>query len=175
MAKLKNIPVDCAFPQLREIVDKRVLAKKLQRYMGQSFSSGEMYVEGLGKNHIYYKSGTDCRIRFAAKIRTRHSQEVGEQVFFGRLFHEKSGRAPRRFLNGRKLTQPKFGPAVMYIPEWAMVLWAYPNDPELPGLSHLFDGDKVLARMKAEPARFNFHQSPISITGKMTKYVPGKY
>ena len=166
--------VDRDFPQLQEIVDEQKLAKTLQRHLGKSFATGEMQVEGCRKDRIYYKSGTDCRLLFTAVIRNRLNQEIDEQLFFGRLFRSNSGHTLRDCLNPKKLTSPKFGPSVMYIPEWAMVLWAYPNDPELPGLSHMFKSSNVLAQMKADPVSFNINHPPVSISGKLTKYVPGK-
>lgn len=173
-ANLKSVHVDEDFPQLQEIVKGRSLATTLQQYMGESFASGEMQVEDCRKNRIYYKSGADCRIRFTAIIRNCQNQEVSEQLFFGQLSRTRPKQPFGDFLNPKQLTQPKFGPSVIYIPEWSMVLWAYPNDPELPGLSLMVNPENVLARMKAEPARFNLHHSPVAITARLTKYVPGK-
>jgi len=62
----------------------------------------------------------------------------------------------------------------MLIPEWETVLWAFPNDPKLPGLSQLINTDKILAAMQKSPEDFGLKKAPLSLTATQTKYVPGR-
>jgi len=173
MTKLENITEDCEFPQLREIVNAKQLAPMLQRCLGPAFAAGEMHVESCVIDQLYYKPGGDCRILFTASIRRCHDEATAQQIFFGKLFRHGSAKKIYDSLNLQHLAPPKFGPAVIYIPEWEMILWAYPNDPNLPGLSLMVDSKKILAFAKAAPEKFGLQYPPVAVTAEMTKYVPG--
>ena len=174
---LDNIPVDCEFPQLREIGDARKLAHTLQRHLELSTLEREMYIENCKIDQLHYKRGHNCRMVFTVKL--RHPDGLAgnggsKQIYFGKLFHSPKDEEAFESIDRQKLAQPHFGPAVMHIPEWAIVLWAYPNDPNLPGLPFMLDTDKVLAMIKAAPEKFGLKRAPEALSARMTKYVPGK-
>ena len=171
MAKLENLPEAGEFPQLREIADPEKLAQTLQRHIALTLASDEVQVDACTMDQLRYNPGSDCRILFTADL--RHDGTRGRQIFFGRLFP--SPRAAEAFasLDRANLAPPEFGPAVIHIPEWEMVVWAYPNDPNLPGLSLMVNDEKILALAQAAPEKFGLSQPPATVTAKMTKYVPG--
>jgi aminoglycoside phosphotransferase (APT) family kinase protein len=174
MAKPASIPHDCEFPQLREILDKEKLAQRLQHRLGPAFASGEMQIEDCKIEQFHYKPGGDCRILLDAKIRHSHDHASERQTFFGALFRAESAQKIFDTLDREHLAQPRFVPAVTHIPEWQMVLWAYPNDPDLPGLSLMVDAERILKMAQAAPEKFGLEQPPSAITAELAKYVPGK-
>jgi len=175
MAKLDHIPANFEFPQLREIADTEKLAQTLQRHLGASFVSGEMCVASCAIDQLSYTPKSGCWILLAADIHRRDRGEIGRQIFYGKLFR-RSRRAQKAFerQQSKIWTPPQFGPAVLHISEWAMMLWAYPNDPNLPGLAQMADAEKILAQAQAAPEKFGLRHSPVAITAEQTKYVPGQ-
>ena len=174
MAKLSNIPADCEFPQLFEIADPVKLVAKLNQHLGPAFAAREMQVSDCAIDQLNYRPGAACVVLFSARIVDRSQHELGRQSFYGKLF-----RKPRVMANtikrqqNRAWVQPRFGAAMVHIPDWAMLLWAYPNDPRLPGLARMSNPEMVLAEAQAAPKKFGLTQPPVAITAEQTKYVPG--
>jgi hypothetical protein len=163
------------FPQLCDIADPEKLAPMLQHYLAPSSISDEIQVDECVIDDLYYKPDYNCRMVLRAKLHRQYNRESDQQIFFGKLFHsQNAAKEALDSINHEDLTQPKFGPAVTYVPEWEMVLWAYPNDPNLPGLPLMVDTERVLALIKAAPEKFGLNRPPVTINAEMTKYVPGK-
>ncbi len=163
------------FPQLCDIADPVKLASMLEHYLAPSSGSDVIQIDECGINELYYKPGHNCRMVLSAKLHRQNSPQSGGQVFFGKLFHS-SQCAQEVFdsLNRENLVQPEFGSAVVYIPEWQMIIWAHPNDPNLPGLPVMIDAKRILAFAQAAPEKFGLNQPPVSATATMVRYAPGK-
>lgn len=174
MAKLSSIPADCEFPQLFEIADPAKLTAKLNQHLGPAFATHEMQVSECTIEQLNYRPGAACVILFSARIVDQQQQELGRQSFYGKIY-----RRPQRLANvsrrqqKRTWVQPRFGVALLAIPDWTMLLWAYPNDPRLPGLARMSNPELVLVEAQAAPEKFGLAQPPLSITAEQTKYVPG--
>jgi hypothetical protein len=168
-----NIPANCEFAQLHEILDKKKCAQVLQRHLGPFFAGRETQVESCSIERFHYKPGADCRIVLEVNLRCCDKHESRRQIYFGQLFHSQEARKVFEASNGKKLAQPEFGPAVVYVPEWEMIMWAYPNDPDLIGLPLMVNSGKILALAQATPEKFGLNQPPVAIAAEMTKYVPG--
>jgi hypothetical protein len=131
MNSIEEKPRGDEFRQLREIVDQDKLAERLQQYLRPVFASDEMQIEDCKIEQLYYTSGVTCQIVFTAKIHYRRSQEFSEGIFFGTHMRLQYPSALASFdsLNRRIGARPQAGSALIYIPEWEMLLWAYPNNP----------------------------------------------
>ena len=173
MAKLANIPADCEFPQLRDIAQASLLAQKLNQHLGPAFLSGEMQVATCAIEQLHYTPGDGCWFFFIANLCDRQRDECGQQAFYGRVLNAQLAETIFAENRHKAWSQPQYGPALIHIPEWAMVLWAYPNDPRLPGLSAMANTEKMLTIIKAAPEKFGLSHSPTMITAVQTKYVPG--
>jgi hypothetical protein len=173
MLTLANIPADCEFPQLRDLADMSKLAQKLNQHLGPAFVSGEMQVANCTIDQLHYTPGGVCWFLFMANILDHHHNALGQQTFYGKILD--TPRAENLFARNSEQAwlQPQFGPALVYVPEWAMVLWAAPNDPRVPGLSGMADTERILAAMAAAPEKFGLSHPPVAITAEQTKYVPG--
>ncbi len=164
---------DSEFPQLREINQPEKLAQMLRRYLEPALAGNDVHVQSCTIDQVHYKPGGDCRILLAATICRRNGEAAAPQIFFGKLFRSQHGKEIFDSYDQTKLTPPQFGPAMLYIPDWEMVLWAYPNDPNLPGLATMVDADKILALAQAAPEKFGLKHPPAAVNAEMTKYVPG--
>ena len=174
MAKSKGIPKDCEFPQLDEIVQPEVLSRTLQQRLGDEFAAGGLHVDGCKIEKVRYKRGSDCRILFEAEIGGRNGSAKVQQMYFATVYDSQKARAVYESIDAGRLVQPKHGPAVALIPEWDMVLWAYPNDPRLPGLSLLVAPEQILDYGREAPERLGLAGAPRSVAARLTKYVPSK-
>ena len=174
MAKIDTILESTEFPQLHEIVAEKKLAPALQREMGPAFASGELRIEECRIDQFHYKPGADCRLLFTATIQGRDNDEIGRQIFFGKIFLPGVAKTVFESLNRRHWAQPKFGPPAIHLPQWEMIVWAYPNDPMLTGLPLMATTERVLALAQAAPGKLGLSYAPVAITAEMTKYVPGK-
>ncbi|MDZ7291886.1 MAG: aminoglycoside phosphotransferase family protein [candidate division KSB1 bacterium] len=174
MAKIENLPDHCEFPQLREIMNAKKLAETLQRHLAPSAGAEQIQVEACKIDQLYYKPEESCRILFTADFRPKNRHEISRQIYFAKIFHSHRKDEVVESCNPKNFIPPEVGPAVIHIPEWEMVVWAYPNDPNLPGLALMVDPEKVLVRAQAAPEQFGLPHPPTAITAERTKYVPGK-
>jgi thiamine kinase-like enzyme len=168
MSKFDELPAG-----LREIADENKLAEALQPHLGPALSARAQRIGSCHIDQLRCKPGGGCRLLFTIAISQRDNESVGDQTFFGRLIRKNVSHVVTEALNRANLTMPRFGPPVFFIPEWSLLVWAYPNDPELPGLSVLNDGEKILWQAKSTPEKFGLSSPPLSASGETTKYVPG--
>ncbi len=176
MGKSKYIPDDCEYPQLREITDAEKLARKLEEHLGPD--SG-LRVESCKIAQLHYRPGGGCKISLKAYL-GRDGEYLGEQIYMGMIAagDRRSLEAIHERTAQRQLVPPHFGPPLIFIPEWELFLWAYPNDPNLPGLAVMVSPEKVFDLMKAAPDKFGLAaRAPLhgaTIAAAMTKYIPGQ-
>ncbi len=111
-------------------------------------------------------------------LRLRIASTGGRQeeiLYFGWLprVWEERHQVLARF-DPKAMVPPLWGPPQIIIPEWELILWAFPNDPDLPGLPFLADNAAVSEHICASPQRFGFAAAPRQVRGKMVKYAPHK-
>jgi len=173
MPKLKKLPQDCTFPQLGIVFDSERFAATLQA--SADFAAAGIAVRSLKLKRVYYKPGQSCRITFEAKLRDAAGRKV-EQFFFARMLAE--GKLEPALVRARKvaMTAPALGPALTSVPELGMLLWAYPNDPNLPGLATLASPDAVAQALRQRPLAFGLAPGGdvADIRMGIGKYVPGQ-
>lgn len=147
----------------------------LQMHWGELFAAGEQVVSSCKINRVYYKSEKQSyRVYLKARIESRNGRFLGEQALFAHLLPEYDLQYQWVQAKAKSWTQPTFGPAVCLIPQPGMIIWAYPNDPKVPGIALLADSSKILAKLQENPVAFGLKpsQQPIAIkTATLTKYV----
>ncbi len=174
MSKRDQIPADCEFVQLHDIADSQTMAAKLQKYVAAFSGNQGQRVASCKIEQLHYRPGRDCKLLLRAQLSHVNGAHAGEQYYFGWLLTaEAKTKAYVTQIAQHDLVVPHFGPPVLYIPEWELMLAAYPNDPELPGPSLLSRPEKILALMQNAPENFGMaQQQPVRLTAKMTKYIP---
>jgi hypothetical protein len=172
VSKLKKLPEDCTFPQLSTVLDPERFAACLQANL---FPERQVEVRGLKVRRIYYKPGRSCRLTFEARLRAAGGP-VAEQHYFAKIYPEPKPRSVFRRAQARRLVAPVAGPAVALVPELGMVVWAYPNDPNLPGLATLASPAAVGARIARAPQTFGLPAEGelVDVRLAVGKYVPGQ-
>jgi hypothetical protein len=175
VAKLKKLPEDCTFPQLAVVLDTTRFAACLATQLGPEFAARQVEIRALKVRRIYYKPGRSCRLTFETQLRSADGRR-SEQLYFGKIVNEAKLESTYRRALRAPSTPPPFGPAVALVRELGMVLWAYPNDPNLPGLATLASRDAVAALVREDPARFGLPAEGelLDLRGAVGKYVPGQ-
>lgn len=174
MSKLKRLPEDCTFPQLATVLDGARFAACLQANLGPEFATRNIEIRGIEIERVYYKPGRSCRIIFKAALRAADGRR-GEQLYFAKIAPEPKPASLFRRALAARLTPPEFGPPVACIDELGMVLWAYPNDPNLPGLATLASRDAMAELLGREPGRFGLPPGELVLLRLgVGKYVPGQ-
>ncbi len=170
MGKHQDISAFQEYPQLADIRDKLLLQEKLEKYARDS--SG-LSISSCYAKRVYYRPGKECRVLIEATIAETSGEIFGKQLYFGRIH---PGKAPEAFeaFNRESLSKPVFGEALLMIPEWELVLLAFPNDPNIPGISFMSQAAEVLAAMQTNPGDFGLAAAPEKLTALLKKHVPGK-
>ena len=169
-----DLPPDCEIPQLAAIVEPGRLARALGEALAQADPSAPAVLR-CDVTKVHYRPGKGCRLVIAARFRSGRGGE--EQLYFGRLGRPSVGHpVDRGQANGHRAAAatPRFGPPSLHLPGWDLRLWAYPNDPDLPGLPLLADPERVRERFASEPETFGFDRAPRLLRARRAKYVPGK-
>ena len=169
-----TVAKDQEFPQLREITNEQLLNQVIGEHISTISPPSGDHLNSWKIKRVYYKPGDECRFMFTANIANNGSNGASEQLFFGKLFYLLDAKEVFKRQKAQALVTPKYGPAVTYIPRWKMVLWAYPNDPEIAGLPKMFANQNILKLAQANPENFGMHTAPTGIKREMKKYVPGK-
>jgi len=172
------IPRDAAFPQLEQLGDPRQLARVLQRRLGARFASGELQILDCSVSRVDSRRGRhpECWLQLRAEICDRPRRERGEQRFSAQLLPPEG--LLERYERARRAAAvaPAYGDPICLVPEWSMILWAHPNDPALAALPWLADPARVLAAVRAAPARFGLEagETATSCEVELCKYVPAR-
>ncbi len=174
MESIAPVAKDREFPQLKEITNEQLLNQIISKHISTTFPETGYKLNAWKVKRVYYKPGDECRIMFKANIANNGKNGATEQLFFGKLFYLQNAEDVFARQTHQALIQPQYGPAVTYIPRWKMVLWAYPNDPEIAGLQKMFANQNILKLAQEQPENFGMQTAPAGISREMKKYVPGK-
>jgi len=176
MSREVEIPSEWHIPALHEMNDRGRLAEVLQQYLGAKLRERRQRIASCRIKRIYYKPGGRCRLSLKAKICDRDGKELGEQLYYGCIHEAGQGQTVFERAAGQELLQPEFGDPIGFIPEWETVLWAYPNDPSVSGITTLMNPEKVFKLVAEQPERFGIQNGyrPQAIAARLAKYVPGK-
>jgi hypothetical protein len=101
---------------------------------GQRFHVRACHIE-----RVRYKPGRNCLICYRLHIEDLARQAISEQLLSARLYEV--GGSHSRFARAQRetLSPSLFGRPLIHIPGLDMVVWAFPNDRKLKGLSRLTD------------------------------------
>lgn len=173
MSKRERIPPDCEFAQLHEIADSEKMAAKLEKYVTAFSGRQTQHVSSCKIEQLHYRPGRDCKLLIRARLTPVRDDHAGEQLYFGWLLTcDPKTKEYVTHVAARELAMPAYGPPMLYIPEWELMLAAYPNDPELAGPALMSDDEKILALMQSSPEKFGLTERPTSLAPKITKYIP---
>ncbi len=174
MSHAITIPEACEFPQLHAMIDPGRLAAVLDEHLGAGKTCGGVRLQQCRIERLHYKPGK-CHLQMEATLSDAAGREIGKQKYFGKVFRPAQSRAAFEKALGAELITPAYGQAVGLIPEWDMVVWAYPNDPSLTGIALLMNPEKLQRTIAAQPESFGLTAGtrPAGVTTQLIKYVAG--
>lgn len=83
---------------------------------------------------------------------------LGQHAWYAKTFRDGLSAACFERVDRMRLVQPPFGQAIAHVPELDMVLWAWPNDPGLPQLLNLMDGDRASQHLPWQALALDRHE-----------------
>jgi hypothetical protein len=164
-----DLPERCDVPQLAAIVEPGRLAHALGLALAHATPQSPALLD-CAVTKVHYRPGRGCRLVISARFENGRGRGE-EQLYCGRL---PAGARAAAAAPVAAAAAPRFGPASLQLEPWDLTLWAYPNDPDLPGLAMLADPLRVRARFASTPAAFGFERAPRAVRARRAKYVPGK-
>jgi len=167
-----QLPEPCEYVQLAEIMDDERLAGAIRACLARAGAIGPA-LRWCAVRKVHYRPRSGCRLVIEARFAPASGRSA-EQLYFGLLLPGDQALRAFEATDPGSLAPPRFGPASLYVPAWRLLLWAYPNDPGLPGLPLLCDARRVRERLATSPAAFGLDLAPRAVTARRAKYVPGK-
>ncbi len=115
------------------------------------FSQGRLRITRCRVVRARYRSILDgendgkryLSIRYEIGVSDRSQQTQGVQLLYAKAYLEGQGEKEFQKIRRDLLSPPPFGEAIAFLPELDMIIWAFPNDPELAHLPELIDPEKV--------------------------------
>ncbi len=146
------------------------------------FAQGPLAVIGCRVLRTRYKTYADERTRHRSFLNVHYELEIagagGEEIAYQQFY-------ARAYLNGRSnlkynqidapwLCQPQFGEALAHWPDLGLIVWAFPNDPQLITLAATVDGEQVRAHLPyaSLPPGFNRPADIASVGVEVVRYKP---
>ncbi len=94
------------------------------------------------KPKSYHKSFlTAC---YEITVENMHSETRMTQIFYLRAYLDGRSMPEYRLATSKNLVEPRFGKAVTHLPALDAVIYAFPNDPELPHLGYAIKGVRLI-------------------------------
>lgn len=166
---------DPKLPQLAMAIDPATMAQRLEENFQPTLAQLDCRVEGSSIERIQYRRGRRCRLLYRLNLRDRHGEKK-EQWFLGKL--GRVGQARRQYEEALAAGNLQNGlwPAVSLLSDLEMVVWTFPNDPEMLGLRQATDLNFVQAQISANLAAFGLSTGwhCASANFERVKYMPGK-
>lgn len=137
---LHEIPTDALLPQLAVILDSEAMKERLEDHMFASAEDRKRFlIRCCDIARVRYKPESSCMVTYRLHIEDKATRETGEQVLCGRAYPEGRSQSQWEKARGRAVVQPRFGTALLYLPELEMVLWSFPNDRKMVTLPAALD------------------------------------
>jgi hypothetical protein len=167
--------LDVKLPHLEKVLDPETVLHRFKEAYGAWLSEKKLTPEKCAIERIQHKKNKRCRILFRITMSKENGRQI-DQWFFGKLV--KSGQARHQFeeaLASDHLANGEW-PAVILWNDWDFIVWAFPNDPEMPGLRIAADPDVVRGYLSENMAKFglNLDWRCEKVAIDRVKYMPGK-
>lgn len=166
---------DSLLPHLERVTNADAMSEVFARKLRDTYASLHFNLEECSLERAQHRRGRRCRVLYRVHVRDEHDR-VQEQWFYGKLV--RPGQAQRQFEEALHAHELKNGlwKAVEFWPELNLIVWAFPNDPDMPGLLWASDAELVRAHMNTHLAHFDI--APTWRCERMrcarVKYMPGK-
>jgi phosphotransferase family enzyme len=168
-----SAPEGCTFPQLGRVLDSKQFASILAQAM--RLDAAGVRVVRIRPRGLTYKPGEVCRVLLEARLHPS-GQAKTSRLYVAEISSLAQAEREFRLTARRRLQRPPYGLAAALLPELATVLWAFPNDPHLPGLATLDSIAAVRGFLLDNQQRFGFYAGAeiVAIHSELAKYAPAR-
>jgi hypothetical protein len=167
MVDIKDVPRDPQLPWLPAALDGEAMRARLQPHFGPQVEILQVKV-----GRFTYKPGRSARLAYRVKLLDRAHAVKLRHVLHGRMEPTAEIVHQHRKTTRRAWVAPRYGPAVLFLPELDLLLWGFPNDPKLAGIGPLTQPEEFLTLLRGSPMVDTF--APVGCESTAVKYVPGK-
>jgi len=166
---------DAKLPHLATATDPIKMAARFADKFQPLLVERNWQVENCAIERIQYRRGRRCRLLYRINLRDHRGQKI-DQWFYGKLLRH--GQAQRQYeeaLNAGNLQNGVWLPVRLW-PDLEMVVWTFPNDPDMPGLIKAANPDFVRAQINAQRAALGLPENfqCVEASCERVKYMPGK-
>ena len=163
------------FPQLDRIRNSEYLLEVMQQHLGGQLNKNGYRFKSCRVKGLRIKKRA-CLLELSVKVCNADGEILGKQHYFGKLFPLSKTIQKYMTPSSQEFVQPIFGEASGYIPEWNLFVWAYPNDPSLPGIASLMDEQKMLKLISERPRDFGIPNGsqPQSVKTSLLKHMTNR-
>ena len=173
--ELRTTITDAKLPHLDKVLDTELVLQKFKSDFAEQFSAQKLEPIGCSIERIQHKRGKRCRVLYRLRLVNQDKTE-SEQWFLGKLV--KPGQAQGQFATARRSHELANGawPAVSLWEDWDVVLWTFPNDPEMRKLRIAADPAFIRSFISENISKFGYDLNwrCTQATVKRVKYMPGK-
>ncbi len=149
---------------VEDMTDARVMKKVLQRQLA-GFDSGALVIEECRVLESSYKSyfrensvnKTFLSVGYELIVSDAIRRKTGKQVFYARAYPDAQSLKEFHDTKLRVLKKPRFGEPVSFLPKLNAIIYAFPNDPELPHLAHAVSGAYLRKHLPYKRLPLGFH------------------
>ncbi len=133
MSKFVAKSDDAAFPQLAIVTDPEAMQDIFRREFA-GFHHGQLALENVVVTEVRYEPEKKCHVCYRLRVKNLATGKTNRPICFAVVEPRcESGAAAAKFSSAAAEVQfqPLLLPAVHFIAELNMIVWAYPNDPKL--------------------------------------------
>jgi hypothetical protein len=146
------------------------------------FSEGGLSIAACRVLRTRYKSLLDNGSQHRSFLVVHYELDVvgpggyylGTQQLFAKAYLKGRSQLKFRQLTATGLARPQFGEALVHLRDLGLIIWAFPNDPELPHLPGVVDGTRAKAHLPFAqlPDDFNSPRQIASVNVDVVRYKP---
>lgn len=129
---LEDVPWDRRLPHVANFLDSEAMKHRLQKHLFPLADDRNPWlIQRCALSQVRYTPESSCLINYRLTLEHPATGAKTEHLLCGRAFPAGRSRARWRTANAQNLVTPRFGPAVIHLPDVGMVLWSFPNDRTL--------------------------------------------
>jgi len=166
---------DAKLPHLGMVTNSAAMQPILAENFRGALEKLNAHIENCAIERIQYRRNRRCRLLYRLNLKDGSGKKF-DQWFFGKLLRE--GQAQRQYeeaLAAGNLQNGVWQPVAL-LPEFEMVIYTFPNDPDMPGLVKAADPSFAQAQIETNLSAFGLPEGwqCEQINFARVKYMPGK-
>lgn len=166
-----------------QFADAEAMREILQQRLPE-FGRGNLIITQCDKFFAGYKNflrresqhKASLSVGYQIEVSDSSGRQCGQQMLYVKAFLD--GSSEQRFNSARAgtLVPPRFGVPLTHLPEIDAIVWAFPNDPQLPHLAEVIDPKRVVLHFPYEalPAGLDAPCDLTDVRVQVIRYLPEK-